>query len=355
MSGTRDTRRRFEQWARNPECQANVVSAVTGTNMATVAKAEGLEPSMGQSPFAIARGVTFERELLKDGASILREALEKAGVLPDGSSGFEDLRIGTNSGPMANLDAAHDRTMEILEEVADSEKVGTAPSIVASATITIPGQPVMLPDGMLAIDALVIRPGGDGLPELVVGEVKSYPYRAGHTDVSELATSRAQAGLYRHALALAVESAGLEGRIGVADGGFLVLSWRGTNRPTVLADEDLAHQALRAQEGFTLLRTAAKGLEAFDPAEEDDAVKRVEEAPIHYLPDCLSFCDRAPRCRKLAESAGEGNVLGEGVGRFLGEIEIGRALELMGGAIPVGDTEADLVERIREITTKVEV
>lgn len=355
MSGTRDTRRRFEQWAKNPECQANVISAVTGIDMATVAKAEGLEPSMGQSPFAIARGVTFERELLKDEAASLRAQLERSGVLPGGSAGFEDLRIRANSGPIPNLDEARARTMEILGKVAGSGDVEGEPSIVASATITIPGQPVMLPDGMLAIDALVIRTGDDGLPELVVGEIKSYPYRAGHTDVTELATSRAQAGLYRHALDLAVQTAGLDDRITVSEGGFLVLSWQGTNRPTVLSDEDLGHQALRARAGFELLRTAAEGLEVFDPAKEDDAVRRVEEAEVHYLPECLGFCDRAPRCRKAAEAAGLGNALGENIGRFLGEIEIGRAIELLNGAEPVGETEADLVARIEEVTARVEV
>ncbi len=355
MSGTRDTRRRFEQWARNPGCQANVVSAVTGTDMATVARSEGLEPSMGQSPFAIARGVTFERELLKDDAALLREALERDGVLPGGSVGFEDLRIGVISGPMANLDQAHDRTMELLTEVAELGGSFSGPSIIASATITIPGQPVMLPDGMLAIDALVIRSGSDGLPELVVGEVKSYPYRAGHTDVSELATSRAQAGLYRHALDLAVHTAGLDDGIKVSTAGFLVLSWRGTNRPTILPNEDLDHQAMRAREGFELLRAAAAGLEAFESGTEEEAVQRVEEAEVHYVPECLSFCDRAPGCRKMAEAVGEGNMLGESVGRFLGETAIGRAIELMGGAEPVGETEADLVARIEEVTARVEV
>src|SRR4051812_2567596 len=62
----RDTRRRFEQWARNPHCQANALSAVHNVAMADVAKHEGHKPTMGQSPFAIQRGQTFERSLFRD-------------------------------------------------------------------------------------------------------------------------------------------------------------------------------------------------------------------------------------------------------------------------------------------------
>lgn len=49
----RDTRRRFEQWAHNPGCQANALSAVHNIPMVDVVKHEGGRPTMGQSPFAI--------------------------------------------------------------------------------------------------------------------------------------------------------------------------------------------------------------------------------------------------------------------------------------------------------------
>ena len=62
----RDTRARFEQWARNPRCRANTLSAVHGIRMARVAEAEGVSPTMGQSPFALARGQTFERALFRE-------------------------------------------------------------------------------------------------------------------------------------------------------------------------------------------------------------------------------------------------------------------------------------------------
>jgi hypothetical protein len=50
---------------RNPQCQANVISAVHNIPMADVAKLEGSKPTIGQSPFGIARGQTFEGALFR--------------------------------------------------------------------------------------------------------------------------------------------------------------------------------------------------------------------------------------------------------------------------------------------------
>src|SRR5687768_14879472 len=115
MSERRDTRLRFEQWARNPSCMANTLSAVHGIPMADVAKREGLTPTMGQSPFAIARGQSFERGLFWDEAKSLREALIQAQVLSAGSTGFADFRMRQHGGRMPNLDVARAGTTELLK------------------------------------------------------------------------------------------------------------------------------------------------------------------------------------------------------------------------------------------------
>ena len=52
--------------------------------MASVAEGEGLARSMGQSPFALARGQNFERMLFKKDGERLREELVRKGVVPDG-------------------------------------------------------------------------------------------------------------------------------------------------------------------------------------------------------------------------------------------------------------------------------
>jgi hypothetical protein len=60
--------------------------------MAEVVKREGGEPTMGQSPFAILRGRSFEKSLMGNSAQPLREALAKARVLPTPEARFIDLR-----------------------------------------------------------------------------------------------------------------------------------------------------------------------------------------------------------------------------------------------------------------------
>ena len=211
----RDTRRRFEQWIQNPLCEANTISAVHGIEMAEVVRHEGGDPTMGQSPFAIARGQRFERILFARDAAVLTEALTKSGVLPGGSSGLADFRLRLHGGRSRTLDQARASTAELLQATAKHPR--RAPAVVAGATVSIPGG-VMLPEALLVLDVLVIRRGEDR-PELVVGEIKTYPDRAGYTDPRELATARAQAGVYVHGLGLVLKELGLGwGFLGPANG-----------------------------------------------------------------------------------------------------------------------------------------
>jgi hypothetical protein len=339
----RDTRRRFEQWARNPQCHANVISAVHNIRMSDVAKFEGARKTMGQSPFAIARGQTFERTLFRnDGESIL-SSLTRARVLPEKAAGLLDLRLRMNGGRCRSLDEALAKTADFLRDVA-ARLSTNLPWLVAGATVRIPGG-VMLPEAILVLDALVVR--HDEKPSrLIVGEIKTYPDRAGYTDAAELATARAQAGAYVHGLDLVVEELGLRSGLTVAREGFLVLTRPGFNRPSIRAGEDLRYQSERAKRGFVLLRRAAEVLPAPEP---DRAVASVIAADTHYCENCLSFCDRADVCRAAALHTGSATALGDDVARFLGRIALSRALELMEGAEPADDVERDLARRILDV------
>jgi len=342
-AGRRDTRLRFEQWARNPMCGANTLSAVHGIPMAEVAKAEGSKVTMGQSPFALARGQTFERGLFRAGAEQLRKALIELEVLDPAARGFADFRTRQNSGKLANLDAALTQTTQLLEKLAASKGKHIEPSIVAAATIRIPER-VMLPEAILVIDVLVVRWNAAAKrPEVMVGEVKTYPDRGGHTDSRELATARAQAGVYVHGLDVTLAAMGLADRIVVSRKGFLVLSRPGSNFPSVRANEDLRYQAMRAERGFTQLETAADAIR-----EGTASIASVCAAPTAYESACISFCDRASTCFSRALAAGDAVVLGEDVARFLGPLNLTRAMELLDGARPKDETERDLLTRLRD-------
>lgn len=312
--------------------------------MAGVAAREGAIPSMGQSPFAIARGQAFERALFRNQGQSLFEGLKAAGVVPANGSGLADLRLRMNGGRLHSLDDARSGTSNLLLDLASGRRGIGRPWLVAGATVRIPGG-VMLPEAILVLDALVIdhstRPN-----TLTVGEIKTYPDRGGYTDPQELATARAQAGVYVHGLELVLDELRLREHFRVSLTGFLVLSRPGFNRPSVRAGEDLRYQAERAKRGFALLRQAAQGL---PPGSGLAGIEEIITAPINYNETCVMYCDRASVCRKKALAEGDGAVLGDDVSRFLGSVPLDRALALMAGASPTTEAERDFQRRTQEM------
>ena len=342
-----NTRARFEQWAKNPTCDANTLSAVHNVRLDKAAASLGLDPSFGQSPFAIARGNTFEWGLFADEAARLREALERKNCLPADSTGFLDLRLRMNGGQdIRSIDEALDKTAEWLAGVAASGEPEA--SIVAAPMVRIP-RGVILPEALLIIDLVTALPNGDSVL-LTVGEIKVFPDRGGHTDPGQLAGARAQAGLYRRALEMTLEAAGLADSVSVAPHGTLAFTWPGSNQPAIRAHEDLTYQAIRAERGFERLEEVAGAIVRKDDFSADlpELIERVVSAETDYSEACLSFCDLAPRCHKRALEAEAGIVLGTEADRLLGEVKLSRAIELMNGAEPTSDTEADLQRQLSE-------
>lgn len=350
-ASSRDTRRRFEQWARNPDCEANTLSALLDVPMAEVARAEGLAPTTGQSPMALIRGQQFEAQLLRDDAARLRGELEQAGVLPTGSSGLLDLRMRRNGGPMKNLDEAREETSAFLHQLAEaSPGAHQGVTLVAGATISVPGG-AMLPEALLVLDLLAVtRDAGAPSPTLVIGEIKVYPDRGGDTDRLELATARAQAGIYLHGLRAVLDDLGLGTRIRVSGRGFLVLTRPGSNRPSVRAGEELEFQARRAERGLVQLRAVAARMEAAHGRAPEHRLPVVRTGSTCWTERCPSFCDRAQGCRAQAMAAGDPSVLGDDVARFVGPIDLGRVRELVGGAPPRTPAEQEMVARYQAAT-----
>lgn len=342
----RNTRGRFEQWAKNPTCGANTLSAVHNVRLDKAAEAVGLEASFGQSPFAITRGNRFEAGLFFDDAHRLRTALERKGALTKGSPGFLDLRLRINGGArLTSVDQALAETAKWLRRIAADPS--TAEAIVAAPMIKIP-RGVILPEALLIIDVVSVAANDSGRPRITVGEVKVFPDRGGHTDPLQLASARAQAGVYRHALELSVASLGLAGDLDIAPDGFLVFTWPGSNAPAIRAGEDLTYQAIRAERGFRRLEEVAASIVRDDDFSADNPtlIRRVLDAPTDYSEICLSFCDLAPRCHARAVEEDDAIILGAEVKRLLGDTTVARALELIAGAEPSSEREADLQRQL---------
>lgn len=351
----RDTRRRLDQFIANPNCQANVLSAVHDIPMLQAARSLGLDPQAGQSPFAIGRGVVFERSLYAEGARRLFAALVASGVLPASASGLVDHRTRQNGGDLATLDEARALFEALLRRFAaasDDERAGL-PAIIASPTLQIPGRAI-LPDGIFAVDVVTVHPARRPAKIVLrVGEIKVYPDRGGHTDAHQLATTRAQAGIYVHALAVAVAAAGVGAEVEVASDGFLVLTRPGSNAPSVRAHEDLRFQARRAARAFERLREAAALADALPGDADAGEVPRprldvVLAAPKAYEEACVSFCELEGHCHAQAMAAGSPAVLGRDVARFLGAIPLARAAALLEGEHAATAAEEDFLRRAHD-------
>jgi hypothetical protein len=339
-----NTRARFEQWAKNPECEANTVSAVLNVRMGQVAASLGLEDKKGISPFAVTRGYLFERSLFEDDAQLLRPQLERKKVLPADSSGLLDLRLKSNFGTdVSTMDEALEKSVQFLEGASQAR---TLPSLVTGLTLRLP-QGVMLPEATLVMDVMSVS-RKQGKVHVRVGEIKVFPDRGGYTDPDHLATARAQAGVYLYALESWLEARSLSAQFELDPKGFLVFSWPGSAQPVVRANEDLSEQKERARRGFSSLDSVAQRvvgvrIEEFNPDEYEAWVKHSSTA---YAEKCWGFCDLAPRCQKLALIQDKGIVLGDQVARGLGGIPLTRAVALLNGDTPMDSTEESLATQL---------
>jgi hypothetical protein len=342
----RNTRARFEQWVKNPKCEANTLSAVLNIKMNEVAKSLGYNPEYGQSPFAITRGLQFEGWLFKDQALVLHSSLVKSGILKEEEKKLADFRLTKNGGPkVKSIDEAIEKSLQLINSLAN-DKEFIPPSIVAGLTVRIP-KGVMLPEATLIIDVALITKLKNQY-SIKVGEIKVFPDRGGHTDPGEISTARAQAGVYQHALTLTVQALNLTNPPKVDHLGFLVFTWPGSNSPVIRPNEDLTFQSLRAEQGFEKLDGIAAALISKKPEDLTDNYEWITHSKTEYKESCWSFCDLAARCQDLAIDDDRAIILGRDASRILGTVTVMRAIELMEGANPQTEFELSLQAQLQE-------
>lgn len=342
-----NTRLRFERWAANPTCHANVAAVVHNVSMATVAKHEN--PAIHikeQSQLAFERGIIFEASILKDNAKRLVEEFVRVGAFQSSErTHFVDFRIAQGTSQPVDFESALDRSRRWLSDITNLQN---GVHIIAGLAIRIP-RGVMLPEASLLLDVLVVD-ARSPTRRCIVGEVKSYSDRGGYTKSASLASARAQAGLYVHGMQLVLESLGVSDQAEVSEKGFLVLTKPGRNFPTVRWNEDLKWQAERARRGFELLEQSALDLNGQFAFDEDLPDQQLLDLILHaetaFGDACIGFCERAPTCQRLSIARDDGAFLGDEMYRFLNGVPLSRAEALISGGQAATGTEQDLVQRI---------
>jgi hypothetical protein len=265
-------------------------------------------------------------------------------VLPSEDAVIVDLRLTRSGGPSAEtLDDARDA---FARWIANAAAEPQTPHVFIAPAIDAPARDV-LGEGILAPDIIVAHPCSNGRWELEIGEVKVYPDRGGHTDTNDLAATRSQAGLYLLALEGALAMWGVSD-VTARERGFLVLSWAGSNTPSVRSGESLAFRARAAARGIERLRQAAAALSPVTAGAKDRAkgLAVIAAAATEYREACVSFCPRAGLCHRRACDAQAPTSLGDAAETALRGVDLSRAFALASGDPPANDREAVIVEQL---------
>jgi hypothetical protein len=313
----------------------------------------GSPAAFGQSPFAITRGVVFERRLRAERCAEL-VALLRSALLPEASaqSPVEVPDLLPSEGPAVR--AA--RTRVALAEAAANAAAGRGWTLLDRPLLRldVAGSTVSLEP-----DAIVVGPDG----RWTVVEIKSFPILDGSADPAKVGAAARQAAVYVLALRTTAAALGGPGAEGPSrsDGGSgavsassepgvsaaapehhlagvpaspyaepeglaaavrttgLLVCPRDFSNAAVAAPLDLRKQLTvtrRQLARMTRIETLLAALP--DTVRLDEAPESVDSLAHAYTPECLAACELAFHCRSQARAAGAVEVLGRGVRGELG-------------------------------------
>ncbi|MFD7918367.1 hypothetical protein ACFV3R_03955 [Streptomyces sp. NPDC059740] len=311
--------------AANPGCHRRALLDGAGVDKARLARALGSPADYGQSPFAFARGNTFEARVKAD-------------------SGAETVRLlhGSLRGEAAALEPPEAGEIHVPDVSAAGPQGRAARTALALREATARGGWSFLDHPMLVLhvagapaylepDAVVVSPDG----RWTVVEIKSFPVLDGSADAEKVGAAARQAAVYALGLAgVARHTTGAGGRTPEVETDFLLVCPKDfSNLPTARSVdirkqiattrrqlarmahvEDLAAQ-LPPGTTFDLRPEGEEGTPTRPVAELTSAVDAVAAA---YAPECLATCELAFHCRAQARAAGSVATLGRSVRGELG-------------------------------------
>jgi hypothetical protein len=337
--------RGLEAAARNPSCRRLQILTLTGVTPAVaLAEIYGDRPEEGQSPFAIGTGNRFERELFDQGAARLIRVYREQGRLGDG----EDRVVDVARRILGSRPADFTRRRELTRDFLRFKLLGdpAAPHLILKPRLLIAFAGLRYeiePDALIAA-------GSDPFYRPI--EIKSYPDRAGKTNLADIRSACRQAAV--EVIGLRQAAAGL----GVADPdrlapaqADLILRRPGSMQPMLRSmalrgEIDSIERFLAGAEAdlAELLALVPEGRTLADPGVLDAIPNRYHEA-------CREHCALVDRCKREALALGDPIVLGSRAREELAAAgSIGRVYELIDGRgdPPRTPEERDLGRRLME-------
>jgi hypothetical protein len=340
--------RGIEQWGRNPHCQRLSALTLTGISPATALREVYREQvHEGQSPFAIAVGTTFERELLTQNAARLLDLYRTAGRLSLREARIVLIDEIVPLGGRAAMDRRRALTRKYLALKLQGDP--RAPNIIVHGRLSVKLLGIdhdIEPDALVAANSdLFYRPV----------EIKSYPDREGKTDPADLRGALRQAAVALNGLRQHLRHVGVADPESLAPAvADLVLKVPGSSRatlhPMTIEQECASIEGIfvRAQQEFSALEALLSGLSQGATLDDPGILDHIPNA---LQPGCREFCPLAAHCKRQALQTSETILLGPRAREALAPAgSLIRTLDLLNGTGgPVrSEDERALAERLRE-------
>jgi len=299
--------------ATNPGCTRRAVLDAAAVDKAEVASRAGYPAPFGMSPFALGRGVAFERRLKdepeKDLLMLLREALD----LDIAEVGFTDLN---EVGGSTDLAVRHERTRRLLTAAPDQRGTLFDHPLLRFA---VGGRHAYLEPDLIAFRH-------DDTVHVV--EIKSFAIIDDQADGAKVAAAAIQSAVYVLALRdlLGDRAAVHDQTVLIAPKDFSLTPVAATldvrkqisvlrrQLSRIAAIDDLL-ELIPADVTFSL-EPDRGGQSRRDPAELLRDIRRVQAS---YAPQCLASCEMCYLCRD--EASGTTGALGKSVREEAGGIE----------------------------------
>ncbi|MBR7827178.1 hypothetical protein KDK95_12745 [Actinospica sp. MGRD01-02] len=353
----------------NPGCSRRAVLDAAGVDKRKLAERIGFPARYGQSPFAITRGLAFEKQVKADNCAALLELLRAEPLRFDvPEHEYVDLGVEPEADPAApvNLDRAarYERTRQAFARVAAGEPLLADHPLLR---LDVGGRTAYVEPDVVALSARPADASASAPARLYVAEVKSFAVIDGQADPAKVGAAATQAAVYVLALRRLFTELGVDPAI-VADDVLLICPTDFANKPSAHL-LDVRRQIAAVERQLARLPRIGALIADLDPAVDFDLAVDPPEAKgepgrehrsaveltksltmieARYAPECVTNCEMAFHCRSEARAAGAADALGRSVRDALGGIEsLSEALEIADGTAGAGSGQHEAARLLR--------